>query len=165
MNAKKKTEIPWYLLVSVIPINPKWSLAWVKHHNLDEQYKSRVDQINEQQTTIQANKDRKCDCCGRVCFSICGNYTMLLIDFVWWSIKQLIHLASVAASLSETGLSSSRLAQMNIAVSTHDNSLSMAKDGRDLEASRAFNIHEKRVGALYKSLQLVCAGFELRRGV
>jgi hypothetical protein len=54
---------------------------------------------------------------------------------------------------------------MDVAVSTHDNSLSVAKNSRDLEASWAFDIHKKRVGALYKSLQLVCAEFLLRGGV
>jgi hypothetical protein len=54
---------------------------------------------------------------------------------------------------------------MDVAVSAHDDSLSVAKDSSDLEASRAFDIHKKRVGALNQSLQLVCAQLLLRSGV
>lgn len=54
---------------------------------------------------------------------------------------------------------------MNIAVSTHDNSLSVAKNSRNLEASRTLNVHEKGVGRLYKSLELVCTGLNFRRRV
>jgi hypothetical protein len=80
-------------------------------------------------------------------------------------VKCLFHLLSVAASLCESGLSSSRFTQMNVAVSAHDNRLGVAKDSGNLKASRAFDIHKKRVGALYQAFQLVCAKFMLGSGV
>jgi hypothetical protein len=54
---------------------------------------------------------------------------------------------------------------MNVAVSAHDNRLGVAKDSGNLKASRAFDIHKKRVGALYQAFQLVCAKFMLGSGV
>lgn len=53
---------------------------------------------------------------------------------------------------------------MNIAVSARDDSLSVAENRRNLEASRALNVHEKRVGRLYESLQLVCTELNFRGG-
>jgi hypothetical protein len=108
-----------------------------------------------------------CFCCCRV---RCNIYLWKLhdvADFEGWgrSSYHLINLTPVAASLCESGLSSRRFAQMDVAVSAHNDSLSVAKDGRNLEASRAFDIHKKRVGALNQSLQLVCAQVLLRRGV
>ena len=69
----------------------------------------------------------------------------------------LVYLLSVGASFRQASLSTRGFAQMNIAVSAHDNSLRMAKDSRNLEAPRALNVHKERVGGLYESLQLVCA--------
>ena len=37
--------------------------------------------------------------------------------------------------------------------------MSVAEDGGDLEATRALDVHEERVGALYKALELVLASF------
>jgi hypothetical protein len=98
-------------------------------------------------------------------FSISGNYTILRCCLLEYDIIILINLTPVAASLCESGFSSRWLAQMNVAVSTHDDSLSVAKDSRNLKATWAFDIHKKRVGALYQSFQLVCAKFLLRTGV
>jgi len=41
----------------------------------------------------------------------------------------------------------------------------VAKDGGNLEASRALNVHEKAIGALYETLELVSSGLLLRCGV
>jgi hypothetical protein len=57
------------------------------------------------------------------------------------------------------------LTEHNIAVSTQDNSLRVAKNGGNLKASRAFNIHKERVWALHKTLQLVGSEFQLWGGV
>lgn len=74
-------------------------------------------------------------------------------------VRSLINLLSVGASLCETGLTSGRLAEHDVAVPAQNNSLGMAEDCGNLKASRALNIHEEGVGRLHKSLQLVCACF------
>jgi hypothetical protein len=51
---------------------------------------------------------------------------------------------------------------MNVAVAAHDHGLGVAKDGCDLKASGAFNIHKERIGRLYKSLQFVRSGLLFR---
>jgi hypothetical protein len=76
--------------------------------------------------------------------------------------SSLIDLASVGASLCETGLSAGGLAEHDIAVPTQDNSLGMAEDCGNLKASWALNVHEEAVWRLNKPLQLVCAGLLLR---
>lgn len=53
---------------------------------------------------------------------------------------------------------------MNIAVATHDDGLGMTKDGSNLEASGAFNVHEIAVGRLDETLQFVRPGFHFGRG-
>ena len=52
---------------------------------------------------------------------------------------------------------------MNIAIGTHDHRLGMTKDGGNLKATGAFDIHKVGIGGLYQSLQLVCAGFHFGR--
>lgn len=79
--------------------------------------------------------------------------------------QSLVYLLSVRASLSQAGLTAGRLAQMNIAVSAHDNCLRMTKNSGNLEASGTLDIHEKGVGRLHKSLQLVCASLNFRSRV
>jgi len=39
------------------------------------------------------------------------------------------------------------------------------EDGGDLEAARALDVHEKRVGGLYETLELVLTSLELGRRV
>ena len=77
----------------------------------------------------------------------------------------LIRLLSVGAPFGQACLTSRGFTQMNIAVSAHDDSLGMAENSRNLEASRALDVHKERVGGLYEPLQLVCAGFNFRSRV
>ena len=77
----------------------------------------------------------------------------------------LIHLSSVGASLGKTSLSSGRLAEHNVAVSAQDNGLGVTEYGGDLKASGAFNVHEKTVGRLNETLQLVGSCFLSGSGV
>jgi hypothetical protein len=58
-------------------------------------------------------------------------------------LKLLVYLLSVRASLCKTGLTAGRLTKHNVAVPAQHHGLSMAENSRDLEASRAFDIHEK----------------------
>lgn len=77
----------------------------------------------------------------------------------------LLHFLPIAAALSQPCLATRGLAEMNVAVSAHDYSLSMRKDGSNLKASRAFDIHEVRIWGLHQPLKLVCAGFYFWRRV
>ena len=77
----------------------------------------------------------------------------------------LINLLSEAAPLSESSPSTGRLAQHNIARSAKDNCLCVAKNSGNLKASRTLDIHEETIGALHKTLELVCAGFLLGGGI
>jgi hypothetical protein len=54
---------------------------------------------------------------------------------------------------------------MDVAVTTHDYCLGVAEHSRNLEATGALDIHEKGIRRLYKSLQFVCRGLDLRAGV
>lgn len=85
--------------------------------------------------------------------------------FLYIRLVSLIHLLSVRASLCETSLSSGRLAKHCVTVSAQNYSLSMTEYCGNLKASRALDIHEKRVGRLNKSLQLVGVQFLLGSGV
>jgi exonuclease VII large subunit len=49
------------------------------------------------------------------------------------------------------------LAEHDVAISTQDNRLRMAKDSSNLKATRTLDVHKERIRALYKSLQLVSA--------
>ena len=64
-------------------------------------------------------------------------------------ILNLVTLLTERASLGKTSLSSSRLAQNDITAITLDDGLSMTKDGRDNQASRASYVHDKAIGTLY----------------
>jgi len=80
-------------------------------------------------------------------------------------IRNLINLLSVTASLGKLGPSSSWLTKHNITRSTEDYSLCMTEDSGNLKASRTLDIHEETIGALHKTLELVCAGFLLGGGI
>jgi hypothetical protein len=79
--------------------------------------------------------------------------------------EALFNLLSVGASFSQTGSTSSWLAEHDIAVSAQDNCLRVAKNSRNLKASRALNIHKERVWALHKTLKFVGSEFQLWGGV
>lgn len=77
----------------------------------------------------------------------------------------LVNLLSVGAPLGKAGLTTSRLAKHDITVPTEDHCLGVTEDSRNLKASWTLNIHEKRIGRLHKSLQLVSALFAFGSGV
>jgi hypothetical protein len=54
------------------------------------------------------------------------------------------------------------LAEHAVAVSAQNNSLGVTENSGNLKASRALNVHEKRIRALHKSLKLVGSELELR---
>ena len=66
---------------------------------------------------------------------------------------------------SKTGLTTSWLAQNLSAASAKNDRLSMRKHSRDSEASRALDVHEKRVRALNQTLELVAPLLLLARRV
>ena len=70
----------------------------------------------------------------------------------------LIHLLSERASFCQSCLSSRRFTEMNIAAGTSDDCLRVGKDGGNLKASGALDIHKVGIGSLYQSLQFVRAG-------
>lgn len=74
-------------------------------------------------------------------------------------------LASERASLSQASLTTGGLAQDSGAGSAGDNGLSMGEDGRDVEASRALDVHEERSGRSDELLELVLFELSLRRRV
>mmetsp|Transcript_18642 Transcript_18642/g.25683 ORF Transcript_18642/g.25683 Transcript_18642/m.25683 type:complete len:96 (-) Transcript_18642:196-483(-) len=76
-------------------------------------------------------------------------------------IANLIDLPPVTASISETGSATGGLAEHYIARAAEDDCLCMTEYGSDLKASRALDIHEKTVRALYKALELVGLGLAL----
>jgi hypothetical protein len=53
------------------------------------------------------------------------------------------------------------LAEHNITVTAQNNSLRVAENCGNLKASWALNVHEKGIGRLHKSLQLVSMGFNI----
>jgi len=67
-------------------------------------------------------------------------------------IGRLIDLLSQLAALSETGASTSGLAEDCVARSANNHGLGVAEDGRDVVAAGALNVHEVGVGALYETL-------------
>lgn len=67
----------------------------------------------------------------------------------------LIDLATEAASLRQSGLSSGGLAEHNIAGSAEDDGLGVGEDGGDVKAAGALDVHEEAVGRLDKALELV----------
>lgn len=69
------------------------------------------------------------------------------------------------ATDSKTGLTTSWLAQNLSAASAKNDRLGMRKHSRDGEASRALDVHEKRVRALHHTLELVLASLNLGRRV
>ena len=66
---------------------------------------------------------------------------------------------------SKTGLTTSWLAQNLSAASAKNDRLGMRKHSRDGEASRALDVHEKRVRALNQTLELVAPLLLLARRV
>ncbi len=68
---------------------------------------------------------------------------------------------SRSLTLSQAALSSRRLTQHRVAARAHNHSLSVRKDGRDVVAIGALDVHEERVGALNQTLLLVHAGLSL----
>lgn len=66
---------------------------------------------------------------------------------------------------SKTGLTTSWLAQNLSAASAKNDRLGMRKHSRDGEASRALDVHEKRVRALNQTLELVAVLLLLVRWV
>jgi hypothetical protein len=77
----------------------------------------------------------------------------------------LVNLLSVRTSLCETSLTTSGLAEHDIAVSAQYYGLCVAENCCDLKASWALDVHEKGIGRLHKSLQLVGVGFTISSGV
>jgi hypothetical protein len=77
----------------------------------------------------------------------------------------LINLSPVRASLCEASLTASGLAEHDVAIPAQHHGLRMAENSGNLEASWALDVHEERIGRLYKSLQLVGADFRLSAGV
>lgn len=67
----------------------------------------------------------------------------------------LIDLTAEGAALSETGTATSGLAEDSGAGTAKDNGLSVGEDSGDVEATGALDVHEVRVGALHKTLELV----------
>mmetsp|Transcript_575 Transcript_575/g.707 ORF Transcript_575/g.707 Transcript_575/m.707 type:complete len:92 (-) Transcript_575:171-446(-) len=61
----------------------------------------------------------------------------------------LVYLSPVAASVSEAGSATSRLAEHNIARTTEDDCLCVAEYSSDLKATWALDIHEETVRTLY----------------
>lgn len=68
-------------------------------------------------------------------------------------------------TLSELGLAAGRLAEDGGARAALDNGGGVREDGGDLEASRALDVHEERVGLGHNLLELVGASLNLGRGV
>jgi len=66
-------------------------------------------------------------------------------------------LSSERAALSQTSLSTSRLAEDSRAAGADDNGLCVRENGRNGEAARALDVHEERAGSWDKVLQLVLA--------
>ena len=64
----------------------------------------------------------------------------------------LVSLLPVAATLCQSCFPTGGFAQMHIAALTQDHGLCVRKYSCDLKTSRAFDIHEKRVGRLNESL-------------
>ena len=87
------------------------------------------------------------------------------VFFYLQQLVSLINLLSVAASLGQSGLSSRWLAKVDVAALAHYHRLSVAKDGCDLKAARALNIHKEGIGRLYESLQFVSSGLLFGRWV
>ena len=76
-------------------------------------------------------------------------------------VSRLLHLSPEGAALSELSLTTSRLAQDSGARCAEDDSGGVREDGGDLEAARALDVHEERVGRLDETLQLVLTGLVL----
>ena len=70
----------------------------------------------------------------------------------------LINLLPEGAPLDEAGLTSSGLAQGNVARAAKDDGLGVGEDGGDVEASGALNVHEEGVRGLHQALELVGLG-------
>merc|ERR1719335_1846745 len=69
--------------------------------------------------------------------------------------SRLLNLLPEGAPLGQSRDTTCRLAEHRIAASAENDRLRMAVDRRDLEASRALDVHEVAVGALDQALQLV----------
>ena len=74
----------------------------------------------------------------------------------------LVNLLSVTASFCESCPSSGWLTEHNITRSANNNGLSVAENSGNLKTSGALDVHEKTIGALYKTLEFVRAGLSLR---
>lgn len=70
-------------------------------------------------------------------------------------------LLAEGASLGELGLSSGWLAEDGVASNADDDGGGVREDGRNLEASRALNVHEVGVWVLNKTLKLVASDLPL----
>lgn len=70
-----------------------------------------------------------------------------------------------AATLGQPRLTTRGLAKHLRASCAHDDCLSVAENGGYCETAGAFDVHEEGSRAWNKSLELVFAGFGLRRGV
>eukprot|EP00178_Gracilaria_changii_P013258 TRINITY_DN37472_c0_g5_i1.p1 TRINITY_DN37472_c0_g5~~TRINITY_DN37472_c0_g5_i1.p1 ORF type:complete len:243 (+),score=14.38 TRINITY_DN37472_c0_g5_i1:106-834(+) len=70
-------------------------------------------------------------------------------------LRALVDLLTEGASLRESRLPAGGLAQDGRARSAHHDSLGVAENGGDVEASGALHVHEEAVGALNQPLELV----------
>jgi hypothetical protein len=66
--------------------------------------------------------------------------TYVLCYFNWFA---LFNLLSIGASLCETCFTSGRLAEHDVAISTQDNRLRMAKNSSNLKATRTLDVHKE----------------------
>ena len=76
------------------------------------------------------------------------------------SSDELIALASERATLGESGLTTSRLAEHRRARAAENDSLRVREHRSDIEATLALDVHEERVRRLNQSLELVLARLE-----
>lgn len=79
-----------------------------------------------------------------------------------WSLHLL---SSERAALGESGLTAGGLAKDSRARAASHNGLSVRKDGGDVDATGALNVHEEGSRLGDKSLELVLSGLRLRRRV
>lgn len=67
----------------------------------------------------------------------------------------LVHLLSITTSLRKSSPTTCGLAEHDIAAPAQYDTLGMTENGRNLEASGAFNIHKETIGTLDKAFELV----------
>jgi len=68
-----------------------------------------------------------------------------------------LELASEAASVGQSALSTGRIAQHSRARRAHNHGLGVRENRRDDQATRALHVHEERVGRLHQPLELMLA--------